>query len=65
MQCECATYAHKQNLERIKNSVQQESTLISNINLNPSSTTNILLSKKFYFFSKIFYFNNFSFSSKN
>jgi hypothetical protein len=56
MQCECATYAHKQNLERIKNSVQQESTLISNINLNPSSTTNILLSKKNFFFFENFLF---------
>jgi PAS domain S-box-containing protein len=45
VQCECAMYANKQNLERLKNSVQQDSTLISNINSNTSATTNILLLK--------------------
>jgi PAS domain S-box-containing protein len=45
IQCECASYAHKQNLERIKNSVQQESTIISGINLNSPITTNILSTK--------------------
>jgi PAS domain S-box-containing protein len=44
-QYECTLYANKQNLERLKSTVQQDSTLISNTNLNTSATTNILLSK--------------------
>jgi len=40
---ECVMYANKQNLERLKSSAQQESILMSNINLKPSLTTNILM----------------------
>jgi PAS domain S-box-containing protein len=45
VQYECAMYANKQNLERLKNSVQQETTLVSNMKINTSVTTNILSSK--------------------
>jgi hypothetical protein len=41
-QYEFAMYANKQNLERLKTTVQQESILISNMNFNSSLTTNIL-----------------------
>jgi hypothetical protein len=41
VQYECVMYANKQNLERLKNSVPQETTLVS----NTSVTTNILSSK--------------------
>jgi PAS domain S-box-containing protein len=45
IQYECAMYANKQNLERLKSTVQQEAELLSNINLKTSATTNILISK--------------------
>ncbi|CAF4686920.1 unnamed protein product [Rotaria sp. Silwood1] len=37
-------YARKQNFERLKTTIQQESTLVSNINLNNLATANILSS---------------------
>ncbi|CAF2633540.1 unnamed protein product [Rotaria sp. Silwood2] len=44
-QYEFITYANKQNLERLKTTAQQESTLVSNTNLNASATTNLLSTK--------------------
>jgi hypothetical protein len=59
-QYECAMYANQQNLERLKTTVQQESMLMSNMNLNSSLTTNILKCK-FGFFN--FHLYVFCFSS--
>lgn len=42
---ECAIYAQKQNLDRIKTTTKQETTVMLNMNLNHTVTTNILLSK--------------------
>lgn len=44
MRYECLIYANKQNLERQKASVQQESVFITNMVLNNSTTTNVLMS---------------------
>jgi len=44
MRYECLIYANKQNLERQKASVQQESIFITNMVLNNSTTTNVLMS---------------------
>ncbi|UJR30250.1 hypothetical protein I4U23_017788 [Adineta vaga] len=41
---ECALYANKQNLDRLKSTFPQSTAYLSNINTNTSETTNILLS---------------------
>lgn len=46
MRYECLIYANKQNLERQKASVQQESIFITNMVLNNSTTTNVLMCNK-------------------
>lgn len=45
---ECLVYANKQNIERQKSSVQQESIFITNMVLNNSTTTNVLMCKRIY-----------------
>jgi hypothetical protein len=40
---ECLIYANKQNIERQKTSLQQESIFISNMILNNSTATNVLI----------------------
>jgi hypothetical protein len=49
-------YANKQNLERLKSTVQQEAELLSNINLKTSATTNILICNAFKIFNLIIIF---------
>jgi hypothetical protein len=44
---ECLIYANKQNLERQKASVQRETVFITNMVLNNSTTTNVLMCKRF------------------
>ncbi len=46
MRYDCLIYANKQNLERQKASVQQESIFITNMVLNNSTTTNVLICKR-------------------
>lgn len=46
---ECLAYANKQNIERQKSSVQQESIFITNMVLNNSTTTNVLMCKRLLF----------------
>ncbi len=47
MRYECLIYANKQNLERQKASVQRETVFITNMVLNNSTTTNVLMCKRF------------------
>jgi hypothetical protein len=44
---ECLIYANKQNIERQKASVRQETVFITNMVLNNSTTTNVLMCKLF------------------
>jgi len=63
MRYDCLVYANKQNIERQKTTVQQEPIFITNMVLNNSTTTNVLIRRRFLYsflgyFLSFFYFKH-------